>query len=104
MKQFKGNNIFRDMTDIEKAYSMYGGSTVELDSHNKDIFDNIISKDIVGRDIYIFITANNFELVRGDVYCINPINGHKVHFNSYKGFENYICGYKYKYLGVEKDE
>ncbi len=40
MKQFKGNNIFRDMTDIEKAYSMYGGSTVELDSHNKDIFDN----------------------------------------------------------------
>lgn len=40
MKQFKGNNIYRDMTEIEKAYSMYGGSTVEMESHNKDIFDN----------------------------------------------------------------
>jgi len=80
------------------------GMSIDKLKEIRDIFDNIVAKDIVGKDIYIFITANNFELVRGDVYCVNPINGHKVHFNSYKGFENYICGYKYKYLGVEKDE
>lgn len=40
MKQFRGNIIYRDMTDLETAYSMFGGSTVELDSHNKDVFDN----------------------------------------------------------------
>ena len=40
MKQFKGNQVFRDMTDMEKAYSMYGGSTVELESHNPTVFAN----------------------------------------------------------------
>ena len=40
MKQFKGNQIFNDMTELETYYSMYGGSTVKIESHNKDIFSD----------------------------------------------------------------
>ena len=40
MKQFKGNQVFGDMNDIETSYSMYGGSTVRLESHNKDILSD----------------------------------------------------------------
>lgn len=40
MKQFKGNQIFGDMVDMERYYNLYGGSTVEIHSHNKDIFDD----------------------------------------------------------------
>lgn len=40
MKQFKGNQIFNDMTDMETSYDMYGGATVRLESHDKDIFSD----------------------------------------------------------------
>ena len=40
MKQFKGNQVFRDMTDMEKSFNLYGGSTVEIESHNQSIFSN----------------------------------------------------------------
>ncbi len=71
------------------------GMSIDKLKEIRDLFDNIISKEISGKDIYIFITANNFELVRGDVYCINPINGNKVHFDTYNDFENYITKYKH---------
>ena len=38
MKQFKGNQIFNDMTDMETSFDLYGGSTVKLESHNRDVF------------------------------------------------------------------
>lgn len=80
------------------------GMSIDKLKEIRDVFDNIISKDIIGKDIYIFITANNFELVRGDVYCINPYNGKRVNFKTYNAFEKYIINYRDRFPLIEKGD
>lgn len=79
------------------------GMSIDKLREIRDVFDNIISKDIIGKDIYIFITANNFELVRGDVYRINPYNGKRVNFKTYNAFEKYIINYRDRFPLIEKE-
>ena len=63
MKQFKGNQIFNDMVDMETVYSLYGGSTVRLESHNQDIFtnDGKLTKSFYDEkvDVTLHITLTN---------------------------------------------
>ena len=80
------------------------GMSIDKLREIRDVFDNIISKDIVGRDIYIFITANNFELVKGDVYRINPYNGKRVNFKTYNAFEKYIINYRDRFPLIDKGD
>ena len=67
MTQFKGNQVFKDMTDMERSYSLFGGSTVEIESHNKAVFDNNgkLNKSFYDTDVdvtlHIKLTNPSFE-------------------------------------------
>lgn len=67
------------------------GLDVYMINDVKNTFKNTIIPDMNKRGItaYIVITANSYELVKGE-YCFDPVSREQVIFNSYKDFYNYI--------------
>jgi len=102
------NNIFVLIDGIDS------GMSIDKLREIRCFFDDILDKDIYEncksfynkkfKQIYVFVTANNFELVRGDVYRINPYNGKRVNFKSYNAFEKYIINYRNKFPLIEKGD
>lgn len=63
---------------------------------------DMIAKDIEGKNIYLVISTNNYELAKGR--CLNPRTGKYVSFGSYEEYANFICGFKKMFAkGDEKE-
>ena len=63
---------------------------------------NMIAKDIEGKNVYLVISTNNYELAKGR--CLNPRTGKYVSFGSYEEYANFICGFKKMFAkGDEKE-
>lgn len=54
----------------------------------KDLFDLII-EDGAGKDVYIIVSANAYELARGE-QCFDVYNGKYVTFSDYEDYRNFI--------------
>ena len=63
---------------------------------------NMIAKDIEGKNVYLVISTNSYELAKGR--CLNPRTGKYVSFGSYEEYANFICGFKKMFAkGDEKE-
>ena len=63
---------------------------------------DMIAKDIEGKNIYLVISTNNYELAKGR--CLNPRTGKYVSFGSYEEYDNFICCFKKMFAkGDEKE-
>ena len=63
---------------------------------------DMIAKDIEGKNVYLVISTNNYELAKGR--CLNPRTGKYVSFGSYEEYANFICGFKKMFAkGDEKE-
>lgn len=91
------------------------GMSIDKLREIREFFDDVLNKDIYencklfydtkeSKQIYVFVTANNFELVRGDVYRINPYNGKRINFKTYNVFEKYIINYRNRFPLIEKGD
>lgn len=54
----------------------------------KDLF-NLIIEDGVGKDVYIIVSANAYELARGE-QCFDVYNGKYITFSNYEDYRNFI--------------
>ena len=63
---------------------------------------DMIAKDIEGKNIYLVISTNNYELAKGR--CLNPRTGKYVSFGSYAEYADFICSFKKLFAkGDEKE-
>ena len=63
---------------------------------------NMIAKDIEGKNVYLVISTNNYELAKGR--CLNPRTGKYVSFGSYAEYADFICSFKKLFAkGDEKE-
>ena len=63
---------------------------------------DMIAKDIEGKNIYLVISTNNYELAKGR--CLNPRTGKYVSFGSYEEYANFICGFKKMFAKGDEQE
>ena len=63
---------------------------------------DMIAKDIEGKNVYLVISTNNYELAKGR--CLNPRTGKYVSFGSYAEYADFICSFKKLFAkGDEKE-
>lgn len=91
VRQSKNKNVIILLDGIDS------GLSIDNIIETKEFFKELVIPDIeeTGHDCYVVLTANEYELVKGE-RCIDARDGKEVHFGDYKEYRKYILKTKEK--------
>lgn len=68
------------------------GASIDRARDIRDLFEMILENE-KGRDVYIIMAVNHYELAKAPVDCVNVRTGERLTFDSYDSYADFICNF-----------